>query len=136
MKSGMYQIPDSTLLYLGRYEYDAIVGLNLRELREEESGSYFIFSSSISSVKIQWRYTYLVYPWRRLSDRRKFPLAQQVLLFSIKIGTTTLMVVTLENFNIVNLKSSLTSKKMSKTSKWTIIAGKIKHNDFQFFNSK
>ena len=33
----MYQIPDSTLLYLGRYEYDAIVGLNLRELREEES---------------------------------------------------------------------------------------------------
>ena len=34
----MYQIPDSTLLYLGRYEYDAIVGLNLRELREEESG--------------------------------------------------------------------------------------------------
>ena len=134
----MYQIPDSTLLYLGRYEYDAIVGLNLRELRGEESGPpellFYLLLFYIlckNPMKI-----YLVYPWRRLSDRRKFPLAQQVLLFSIRIGTTTLMVVTLENFNIVNLKSSLTSKKMSKTSKWTIIAGKIKHNNFQFFNSK
>ena len=53
----------------------------------------------------------------RLSDRRKSSLKQH-------IAYSLLMVVgNLEYFNIVNLKSSLTSKSMPKTSKWTIIAG-------------
>ena len=129
-----WYVPDSTLLSISR-QVSMIMMRQLAsisessERRSQAPCSYFIFSSSILCGKSNEDILGISEREALRSQLVSNSATSATILYT---NTTTLMVVTLENFNIVNLKSSLTSKKMPKTSKWTIIAGKIKHKIFQF----